>query len=218
MTHPIHFSPESKNGLSRAMNNQLQTVKISRQGNETNYTAAMIHELDDFEYGDDGWSVRSEGVVVDHYTTEPWAGADFTVLTTISQPGEAVIKKATLVQSKIGTVRPLEAEMLSRLRKRIEAKDNQKLTPNERLVKQILDMRQLTPSPKILEISRTDGGIPNVVSARGIFEDRRLQHQTFGDWIARRVLPTFDGDTRPGFTSAVLDTRLNKLLIYARKN
>src|SRR5260370_2568415 len=136
----------------------------------------MIQGLAGFRYDDNYCTVTIDGVVVDQYVTEPWCGADFTVLTTISQPREAEVKKAALIQSKLGRVSPFDTETLTRLLKRIKAKPNRKLTADERLVKQILDMRWLTPHPKILEVFPVDGVIPNVVSAQGIFENRRLQH------------------------------------------
>lgn len=216
MTHPIHFPKDTKIKLANRINVQLQKVRYSRLGRETNYTAGMIQQLSDFRYDDDYCTVLMDGVVVDQYKTEPWSGADFTVLTTINQRGGSEVKKATLFQSKLGRTRPFEAEKLRRLLKQIAVKANHELSADERLIKQILDMRHLTPHPKILEVLPVDGGIPTVVSTQGVFDDRRLQHQKFGDWISTRVLPTFDGDTRPGFTSAVLDTRLSKLLVFAR--
>jgi hypothetical protein len=52
-------------------------------------------------------------------------------------------------------------------------KPNHELSADERLVKQILDMRQLTPHPKILEVFPVDGAMPTVVSTQGVFDDRR---------------------------------------------
>jgi hypothetical protein len=50
MPHPIPFTRATKEGLDSAINEELQKVKISRQGIEPNYTAATIQVLDDFEY------------------------------------------------------------------------------------------------------------------------------------------------------------------------
>jgi hypothetical protein len=217
MPHPIPISRATKEGLSTAINGELRKVKISRQGTEPNYTAATIQVLDGFEYKGNDCIVTIQGVVVNPYTTEHWSGADFTIHTTITQAGLSDVQKATLVQSKLGKVEHLSTTEIAKLLKEMVGKTNKELNSTERLLKQIQDMRALTPHPKVLEVPRNDEGMPRIVSAVGIIESRRLQHQTFGDWLATRVLPTFDGDTRREFTGAVLETSLKGLRIYARK-
>jgi hypothetical protein len=202
MTHPIFFPRETKARLSQLLNARLRQVDFSRYGNEPNFTPALIQELHGVVYEDDICTVIFEGAVmtsVSKYSAEWWAGADCSVVATISEGGIRTIKKATLIQSKIGKI-----EQLPSARK-------------EQLIEQIRDMRALTNHPKVLEISKSPNEVPTVVSAVGILTRRRLQHQTFGDWVATRVLPTFDGDTRPPFVAAVLDAQLSKLKIYARK-
>lgn len=214
MTHPIVFPRETKDRLSRAINEQCQTIRISRLARrEPNYTPVLIHVLDGFEYEDKFCKLIVKGVVVDQWKTEKWAGADFTVQTTLLRPGEPEVRKATLLQSKLGRIKELPEKTLTRLLKQIEVKPKNKLGRTENLLRQIQDMRKLTPHPKVLEVSQEDLEVPKVVSGVGILEGRRLQHQPFGDWIATRVLPTFDGDTDPHFTNAVLESDLNKLLI-----
>lgn len=220
MTHPIPFTQATKDGLASAINFELQKVKISRQGTEPNYTAGAIQLLDGFEYKGNECIVTIQGVVVNQYTTEHWSGADFTVHATIEQAGVPDVQKATLVQAKLGKVNRLSKTEVAEVLKRIEVKVKlgKKLGPTERLLNQIQDMRALTPYPKVLEVPNEDGEIPTIISAVGVMESRRLQHQTFGAWIASRVLPTFDGDTRAQFTRTVLETDLNGLRVYARRS
>lgn len=202
MTHPIFFPLETRYRLRDAVNEALRRVAFSNYGNEPNFTPAMVQQLHGFKYEDDDLRVRFEGVTVTSVgrgSTEWWSGADFSVVTIISMPNLDDVRKATLVQSKLGRVEDLSSH------------------ERERLLEQVRDMRALMNHPKVLEISARGDDVPRVVSGVGLLEGRRLQHLTFGDWVARRVLPTFDGDTRPSFVNAVLDARLTKLRIYARK-
>ena len=215
--HPIPFSTKTKLALASAINDRLRNVRFSQLGNETNYTPAMIQELRGFTYRDDNCVVRIDGAVVDQYTTEPWAGADFSVVTIIQQARKPEVRKATIGQSKRHRFESLSEVKLKQILTQIEKKSPRDLTEMERLVKQIQDMRRLTPHPKLLEVPSRNGDVPNVVSAAGLIEGRRLQHQDFGNWIATRVLPTFDGDTRPFFANAVLESKLSQLLVLVDK-
>jgi hypothetical protein len=204
MTHPIFFPQETRYRLRDAVNETLRQVKFSNFGNEPNFTPAMVQQLHGFVYEDDSLRVKFEGVTVTSVgpgAAEGWSGADFSVVTIISMPNmDDDVRKATLVQSKLGRVEDMSKREL------------------ERLLEQIRDMRALMKHhPKVLEISTGGDDVPRIVSGVGLLEGRRLQHLTFGDWVARRVLPTFDGDTRPSFVDAVLDARLTQLRIYARK-
>ncbi|MDQ3819656.1 MAG: hypothetical protein M3362_18540 [Acidobacteriota bacterium] len=153
-------------------------------------------------YEDDSLRVRFEGVAVTSVgrgSAEKWSGADFSVVSIISIPNGDDVRKATLAQSKLGRVEELSKG------------------ERERLVKQVMDMRALSPHPKVLEVYPRDGQPPTIVSGLGFLERRKLQHPTFGDWVAKRVIPTFDGDTRPHFVHGVLNANLTSLRIHARK-
>jgi hypothetical protein len=162
----------------------------------------MVQQLHGFVYEDETVRVTFEGVAVvsvGRNCAESWSGADLSVVATISQPGRDDVRKAILLQSKRGRVEQLKTDEY------------------ERLLEQIEDMRALTRHTKVLEISTAKDGVPKVVSASGLIQKRKLQHQNFGDWIAKRVIPTFDGDTRPDFIRGVLDARLSQLRVHARK-
>lgn len=202
MAHPIQFPKEFKDGLSQFLNDALQRVKFRRYGNEPNYTPAFIQALDGLRYVGAHWQVTFEGSAmtsVSQHSAEWWSGADCAVVTTISEIGKPDIRKASLFQAKRGFVETL------------------KPSEHHRLVEQIKDMRALTKHPKVLEIFKGTGAVPTVVSGTGILNGRRLQHQSFGRWVSTRILPTFDGDTRPHFIEGVLDADLSKLRIYARE-
>lgn len=202
MTHPLYFPQETRERLKNAIDGALRRVDFSNFGNEPNFTPALVQQLHEFEYEDDSLRVRFEGVTVTSIArgaAEGWSGADFSVVTIISQPGGADVRKATLVQAKRGRVNQLST------------------AEYQRMLEQIRDMQALMKHPKVLEISTQKDGVPTIVSGVGILQRRNLQHQTFGGWVAKRVIPTFDGDARPHFVDAVLDTQLTSLRIHARK-
>src|ERR1041384_2524937 len=99
------------------------------------------------------------------------------------------VRLEMLLQSKIGRI------------ERLKISDGREY---RRLLEQIKDMRALTRHPKVMEISTENGDIPTVVSATGVLEGHQLRHYRIGDWIAKRVLPTFDGDKNPEFVEKVL--------------
>jgi hypothetical protein len=201
MSQPISFPISTQKRFAHELNEAVLRVDFLNYGNEPNFSPAMVQQLREFKYEDENLSVRFEGVVVPAVgrgSTEKWLGADFSLVSIISQAGKEDVRKANLFQSKIGRV--------------------ERLSPKERdrLIEQIKDMRAFTPHPKVLEVSRSKE-LPTVVSGVGLLEERRLQHATFGDWVAKRVLPTFDGDTTPFLVNAVLQANLTSLRMFARK-
>ena len=201
MRHLIKFPRSTQEEFARDLNEAIRNVDFSKYGNEPNFTPAMVQELHGYSYDDNKLSVKFDGVVVPSVgrgSTEKWSGVDFSLVSIISQAGKLEVRKANLFQSKVGRV-----ERLSRKER-------------ARLLEQIRDMRSLTPHPKVLEIFK-DNTLPSVVSGVGLLEGRHLQHATFGDWVATRVLPTFDGDTSSFFVNAVLEANLTGLRMYARK-
>lgn len=201
MSHPIHFPNETKRRLSSALNDAVRKVDFSNYGYEPNFTPALVQQLHGFEFDDGVVKITFEGVAVVSMvkgSAEKWSGADMSIVANIAEPNGEVVKKGTLIQSKVGKVERLNDR------------------ESHRLIEQIKDMQALTEHPKVLEIF-PDNHCVTIVSGAGFLEGRRLQHPTFGDWIARRVLPTFDGDKDPSFVKGVLDARLSSLRIHARK-
>jgi hypothetical protein len=135
MLHPLPFSESFKFGLSNIIDDTLRRIDFSKYGNEPNYTPAMISSLDGLTYEDEKNTVIIEGATmtsVSGHSAEPWAGADCSLVVTIT--GERIyVRKAVLIQAKRGMVEELST------RRRDE------------LVEQIKDMQALTRHPKVLE-------------------------------------------------------------------
>ncbi len=202
MKHLFRFTRKTKDELSQKINRKLAKVKISRYGNEPNYTPAMIQELNGFEFENDECKVTIKGATMEGIApgaTEKWSGADCSVVARIEAKHGHTIDKAILAQCKKGSVHKLQG------------------SKKKKTEEQITDMRKLTKHPKLIEIPENDGEVPNVLSACGLIGGKRVQRQDFGRWIATRVLPTHDGDTRKNFTKDVLDSKLSKLYICAVK-
>ena len=200
MEHPIFFPYQSKQDLADRINERLGRIKFRRYGNEPNYTPALVERLTDFGYEDENVTVTIEGAVmtsVGKGTAEKWSGADFSVVATISKNGETV-KKGLVFQSKRGTIEDLRKN------------DKREYV---RCEGQIRDMKRLCPNPKVLEIYEEDGSVPTVVSGTSILSGKDLQHLPFGDWVAKRFLPTFDGRKDPFVVDRLLDANLSGLKV-----
>ena len=205
MIHPIFIPASTKDELAKQINSAAAGVDFSRYGYEPNYTPALVERLRGFQYEDAHILVTIDGAAMvsnKKQSAESWSGADFSVVTTISS-GEEEIIKGTLIQSKLGTI------------ERLRSSDRTEL---ERLKEQIRDMKALTRHPKVLEISTKSGDVPTIVSGEGILNNRDLRHYKLGDWVARRVLPTFDGDKNRDLVRDILDANLSGLRINARRN
>jgi hypothetical protein len=174
-----------------------------RYRQEPPYTAALAGRMDGTAYkGNDGFVVFKSTVVDDRGrgAAESWSGVDWVITAKISD-GDKTIEKAILIQAKLGRVDDLDDTELSRLRDQIE------------------DMRRLTRSPKVMEIVESNGmRIPRIVSGVRILDGQQYHSYDLGSYITSRVLPTFDGDTRPSFVSGVQDSTLTQVRVLASIN
>jgi hypothetical protein len=55
----------------------------------------------------------------------------------------------------------------------------------------------------------------NVISGNRILSNNSYTSYNLGDYFIRRILPTFDGDTRPDFVKGVQEHSLSQLKIVA---
>ena len=77
-------------------------------------------------------------------------------------------------------------------------------------------MRNFTRSPKVILIRELDGRRePQVASGNLIAEGVPTEPLRLPDYFVRRVLTTFDGDTRPWFVEGVQESSLRKLHVSA---
>lgn len=202
MEHPIFFPEESKLAIANRINKRLREVKFSRYGNEPNYTPALVERLQNFRYNDENITVKIAGAVMTGIApnnAENELGADFSIVATITKNGET-LRKGIVFQAKRGTVESLRST---------------NSTEYNRFEGQIHKMKKLCPNPKVLEIYDMDGSIPTVVSGTSVLSGGGLQHLTFGDWMSKRFIPTFDGYKDPSFVDELLDARLSGLRLVA---
>ena len=87
------------------------------------------------------------------------------------------------------------------------------------LKEQIEKMKKLTKSPKVLILNPTaETRDPYVCSGNKIIDGKNFSKQKLADYFVRRILTTFDGDTRPEFVDAVNDSGLPLLHISVLKD
>ena len=162
---------------------------------------ALLARLEGTAYeGTDG-SVVFRATNVDSIgrgSAERWSGADFALTADISR-GDLRVIKAILAQAKLGDLEDLPA------------------VERGRLVGQIQEMRHLTRSPKVLLVRELDGRRePLMASGQIIAEGGAAQRLSLPDYFVRRLLTTFDGDTRPEFVAGVQESSLQQLRVLAR--
>lgn len=200
MRHAFSFPPHIRDAVREYVQRAVDGVEPARFRQEPAYTSALLGKLDGTAYeGRDG-SVTFKSTNVDSIgkgAAERWSGADLAITAEISK-GDLAVRKAILAQAKLG--------------------DLEDLPPGERdrLVGQIRDMRNLTNSPKVILIRELDGRRePVVASGRQISNGVPTERLSLPDYFVRRVLTTFDGDTRPYFVAGVQESSLRQLRVLA---
>jgi hypothetical protein len=198
--HTFRFDPEVQEAVKDHVRRGVEGTNPEKYLREPQYTAALARSLEGVAYDGPLGRVEFSSTVVDSNvpnSAEKWSGADLAITAEISKDRQRV-RKAILVQAKMG---PLE-----------------QLAPNEvsRLLGQVRDMQELTASPKIMDIQRRHGGgDPGIYSGNIFGAGGRPQRLTLADYFVRRVLTTLDGDTRPTFVDGVQESKLTKLRVVA---
>jgi hypothetical protein len=176
-------------------------VSPERFQQEPAYTTALLSRLEGVAYeGADGSVVFKTTNVnsIGPGSAERWSGADFAITADVSR-GEVRVTKAILAQAKLGEARELA------------------VAERGRLVAQIQDMRRLTRSPKVLLVRELDGRRePLMASGALIAKYGEARTMSLPDYFVRRVLTTFDGDTRSEFVAGVQESSLKQLRVFAR--
>jgi len=199
--HSFSFPPNIRSAVRDYVRRAVAEVSPERFTQEPAYVAALLARLEGVAYqGPDG-SVVFRATNIDSIgrgAAERWSGADFAITADIRRSDLTVIK-AILAQAKLGGLEDLSA------------------SERGRLVGQVQNMCHLTRSPKVLLIRELDGHRePLVASGRRIMEEARSPALSLPDYFVRRILTTFDGDTRPEFVAGVQESSLKQLRILAR--
>jgi len=201
MRHAFSFPSHIREAVRAHVRRAIEDVNPKRFAQEPPYVTALLARLEGTAYeGTDG-SVVFRATNVDSIgrgSAERWSGADFALTADISR-GDLRVIKAILAQAKLGDLEDLPA------------------VERGRLVGQIQEMRHLTRSPKVLLVRELDGRRePLMASGQIIAEGGAAQRLSLPDYFVRRLLTTFDGDTRPEFVAGVQESSLQQLRVLAR--
>lgn len=202
MRHAFAFPQEVRDAVRSHVRRAYRDVSPERYKQEPVWVSAVASRLEGTAYdGDHGTVVFTSTVLDDRgrNSAESRYGADLAITADISD-GAREIRKAILVQAKLGRVWDLDASKLDHLQE------------------QIRKMQQLTRFPKVLEIPAEDGvRIPRMLSGNRVAAGEPSSGVPLEDYFTRRVLTTLDGDTRPSFVDAVQDSSLSRIHVRAER-
>lgn len=201
MRHAFSFPEHIRRALKNHIEKAVSGIAMERYHQEAAYTTALAKSLEGIVYdGKDGYVKIESTIFSDRgpHSAEKRSGADLAITAEISDKHKSV-KKAILVQSKLGSICELSPNRTS------ELKD------------QVQKMKRYTKSAKVMEIPvENEQRCPKIVSARKFSKGEAYKSFELGDYFVRRILPTLDGDTRPKFVDGVQDSRLTRLNLIAR--
>lgn len=189
-----------RSAVKRYVSEAISAIEPSRYQQEPSYIAGLAGRLHGVAYnGKDARVVFESTVVADRGpgSAESWSGVDLAITASISD-ARSTIRKAILVQAKMGQVGDLAVADLTDL------------------LEQIAQMKRPTRSPQVMEILEENGRrIPRMVSGNRLFDNEPYRGMDLEDYFVRRVLTTLDGDTRRHFVTGVQESRLTQLRVLA---
>lgn len=198
--HSFSFPQEVRDIVRNYVDRQIYDIDSKRYNQEPKYVTTLLTRLEGIVYEGNFGYVQFKVTDIDDRgfnSAESVSGADFAITAVVSD-GVTNIEKAILFQAKLGIIEEMNEGNLDFLKGQIEK------------------MKDFTRSPKILEIEETGHvRLPSVISGNDVLNDRPYIKTHFSDYIVRRVLTTFDGDTSPNFVDAVQHSSLPKLNIKA---
>ncbi len=198
--HAFNFPREVVEAVRTHVRKAIESVAPERYRQEPNYTAALVNRLEGTAYDGELGSVVFTSTVFDSIgrnTAESRYGADHAITATISD-GSTTIRKAILVQAKLGAI------------------EDQDERERRALIEQIVKMLKLVPAPKVMEILEEDGRrTPRIISGRRILAGNPYVPVELPDYFVARVLTTLDGCTNSKVVDAVQDSRLSRLHVKA---
>ncbi len=198
MRHAFSFPVEVRHAVREFVEDAVTKVSGKSFRQEPSYVAALMGRLVGIAYDGPYGFVELKPVIVDSRTAEHWFGADFAITADI-RSREVAVLKAIVAQAKRGSLAELPTG------------------ERERLIEQVRHMRSYTRSPKVMLIPES-GGVrrPTIISGVRLMGGFETKPVDLSDYFVRRVLPTLDGDTRPGFVEAVQESGLTQLRVRAR--
>lgn len=201
MRHAFSFPEHNRRALKIHIEKAVSEIDMKRFNQDAHYTDALAAKLQGVVYDQNDGYVRIDSTVVNDRgrgAAEKWSGADLIITASISDRSQE-IRKAIMVQSKLGNIDELSPSQKAGLRQQVQK------------------MKRLTNSVKVMEIPVENGQRrPRIVSGQRIVEGKAYKSYELSDYFARRILTTFDGDTRRDFVNKVQDSGLTELRLIAR--
>jgi hypothetical protein len=198
--HTFRIGVEMRNAVQRYVAAAIARVDPRRYNQEATYVTALAHAMEGVAYDGPDGRVSFTSTVFDDRgpkSAESRLGADIAITAEIEQAANRV-RKAILVQAKLGTIADLPNHERQRLRGQVQR------------------MREHTRSPKVMEIPGSDGlRDPKVMSGIRLLQDQVRRSVPLPSYITSRVLTTLDGDTRPAFVNLVQDSRAQRIHVVA---
>jgi hypothetical protein len=198
--HAFKFPPEVVASIKQYVRRAVQAVDPRRYNQEANYTAALVNQLEGAAYQGEYGSVEFHSTVFDDRgagSAESRYGADFAITATVSD-GRITIRKAILVQAKLGYL------------------DDMSTAEAEFLRSQLKKMKRLVDAPKVMEIPERSGRrFPAIVSGNNVLEGVSYTPMALPEYFTARITTTLDGSTDRGVINAVQDSSLLRLDVIA---
>jgi hypothetical protein len=200
MRHAFSFPEHIRRALKNHIEKAVSEIDMNRYFQEPVYTTVLATKLAGVVYEQNDGYIKIESTVVNAQgrgAAEKWSGADLAITANISN-GHRRIRKAILVQSKLGGINELKPSRMSDLQD------------------QIWKMRQLTNSAKVMEIPEVNGQRrPRIISGQRILVGEPYRSYELSDYFVSRILTTLDGDTHQEFVDRVQDSGLTELRVIA---
>lgn len=199
--HAFKFPREVLEAIKHHVRSAVEGLPPERYRQEPNYTAALLGRLEGVAYEGNHGKVTLSATVFDDRgpnSAESKYGADHAITATISD-GTTTITKAILVQAKLGHISDLSN------RDHVLLRD------------QIKKMKNVIPSPKIMEIPEFAGKrYPAIISGNRVLADEDYTAMQLPEYFVARVITTLDGCTDPEVVAAVKDSKLSRLNVLAK--
>ena len=201
--HAFKFPPEVVQAVKQHVRNAVEAVAPNRYRQEANYTAALVNRLEGVAYEGEHGSVVFRSTVFDDrgpHSAESRLGADHAITATITD-GRMTVRKAILVQAKLGLLDELDG------------------AERAFLESQIAKMKHLVDAPKVMEIPEYAGRrYPAIVSGNQVLAGAPYLSVSLPDYFVSRVTTTLDGCTDPEVVEIVQDSALPRLDVTAKLN
>jgi len=199
--HAFKFPPEVVAAVKQHVRKAIAAVNPARFHQEANYTSALVSQLQGEVYKGEHGSVTFESTVFDDRgpnSAESRFGADHAITAIISD-GHTTIRKAILVQAKLGHI------------------DTMSPSEKDSLKSQIRKMKQLVNAPKVMEISEAaNARAPAMISGNQVLGDQPYKPMTLPEYFAARVTTTLDGCTDAEVVAAVQQSSLSRIAVTAK--